>query len=454
VPAEPSRSRIQADATAVVAGSLAAGLGAYAFQVIGTRALGEQAYAPIGVLWTIQYLTLTVVIASAEAYLIRTITLHQDDAGAARRAVVSLIAWLAAVAVGIATASYVWREQLFDGAGRDLWLAAGLTVLSYGLFAIVRGRLAGASRFDAYGLVTGMESLARVAMAVPVVLLAPTTRALAWTLPIGPLSVGVWWLLVGRRLHAAAPRHSAEPIAGFAAAPATANSARRYLAATTVANAAAQTLLASGPLVLIPLGADRADISVFFITITAARIPLVFAFGGLLSRILPPLTRAAAAGQLQRLRRFSVGLSAGAVAVATVAAVTGAVVGPRLIVAFFGAAFEPTGRFVALTAAGMVGATAALFLNQLLIAMQAETRLVGPWLLAVAAGAAPVALGSGSPSLRVITGFVVGEAVALAGLLATVLLRLQVPATGRVEAGALSLPLDDRGGRADDSRRW
>ncbi|MDQ3708755.1 MAG: hypothetical protein M3387_05535, partial [Actinomycetota bacterium] len=143
------------------------------------------------------------------------------------------------------------------------------------------------------------------------------------------------------------------------------------------------------------------------------------------------------AGEVARLRRFAVGLSSGAVVVAAVGAAAGAVAGPKLVAVFFGAAFEPTGPFVALTAAGMVGATAALFLNQLLIAMQAETRLVGPWLLAVAAGAVPVVLGSGSPTLRVITGFVVGEAVGLVGLLTTVLLLPQAVAR-TAEAGAPS----------------
>jgi hypothetical protein len=57
--------------TWLVIGSIVGGLAAYGFQVIGTRALGREGYAPIGALWTIQYLVWSVVLFTVETFVVR-----------------------------------------------------------------------------------------------------------------------------------------------------------------------------------------------------------------------------------------------------------------------------------------------------------------------------------------------------------------------------------------------
>ena len=428
-----ARARVRTPGTtAVLAGSFASGLGAYAFQVLGTRALGDAAYAPISVLWTIQYLALTIALVSVEAYVTRAVTLHADEPDVVRRGELVMSAWIGCVVVAVGAAAWVWRDALFHGRGADLPLVAALIVAGYGAFVVIRGRLAGEYRFRHYGIATAMESLSRVLIAVPVVVLGATTRSLAWTLPLGPIVVAGWWLLVRDRPYVG-PTRAPDPegLAAMSASP-----TGRYLLATTVANASSQTLLAAGPLVLIPLGATPAEISVFFVTTTAARVPLVFAFGGLLSRVLPPLTRVARAGDFRRLRRLALLTTAGAVAVGVAGAGAGAAIGPAIVALFFGADFEPSAGFVALTVAGVVMATAALGLNQLLIAMGQELRMIGPWVAALAAGGAAVALGGGEEMLRVAVAFVIGEAVAITGLVAAVL-------TARPRTPAAVLPTTD-----------
>lgn len=70
---------------------------------------------------------------------------------------------------------------------------------------------------------------------------------LAWVMPLGPALVAAWWSYDRTRGDAAGDFEAAEaPSAGAAGG---------FLAATTMANSASQTLLAAGPLVLIPLGA-------------------------------------------------------------------------------------------------------------------------------------------------------------------------------------------------------
>jgi O-antigen/teichoic acid export membrane protein len=405
--------------TAVLVGSLASGIGAYLFQVVGTRTLGDEGYAPISVLWTIQYLVLTIALLSVEAYVTRAVTIRSADASALRRAVRGLATWTIAVSATLCMATWVWRRALFHGGGSgEFAVIAGLIVLSFGAYVIIRGWLAGSYRFTQYGMATGIESMGRVALVLPIALLAPSAEWIAWTLPLGPLLVVLWWWLAVHNRPSTGPQRPLDlPELDTKAT----GSTGRYLAATTIANASSQTLLAAGPLVLIPLGAQAAETSVFFVTITAARAPLVFAIGGVLSRVLPPLTRVARMGDYARLRRIALCTVVAAATLAVVASIVASWIGPMLIALLFGGDFRPDRWFVALTAAGVVGATAALGLNQILIAMSTESRLIMPWLSALTAGALTVTVMSGTPTMRVVTAFVVGEAVALLGLLAAIL---------------------------------
>lgn len=396
----------------VLAGSLASGIGALVFQVLGVDVLGEEAYAPITVLWTLQYLASTIALYSAEAYVTRAATLHPGEPRALDRPVRVIAVWVAALALACGIVTWLLRDALFAGAG-DLAVVAAALILSYGAFFVIKGRMAGANRFRSYGAATALESVGRILLALPVLLVLPSTRALAWVMPLGPALVAAWWSYDRTRGDAVEDPETAEaPSAGAAG---------RFLAATTLANTASQTLLAAGPLVLIPLGALPAEQSLYFITITAARVPLVFALGGLMSRVLPPLTRLASAGGSAQLRRIALLVVPASLGVALVGAALGAVVGPTLIDVVFRTQ-RPDAIFVALTAFGVLLATGSLVLNQLLIARGLEHRLVAPWLTALAAAVVAALLTTGTATFRVSVGFAVGEVVALAGLLAANLL--------------------------------
>jgi hypothetical protein len=392
----------------VLFGSLASGLGALAFQILGLAVLGEGDYQPIVVLWTIQYLSGTVVLYSAEAYVCRA--LQNDHVAGLDRSVRVIGAWVAAFALLTGALAFGLRGALFHGEA-DLAFVAAALVASYGGFYVIKGRMAGTNRFRSYGAATALESLGRILIAVPVLALLPTTRALAWVMPLGPALVVAWWLYDrGRTL---------PPDTDEAAAPQDAG-ASRFLAATTTANAVSQTLLAAGPLVLIPLGAGAVEVSVFFAVVTAARVPLVFAIGGLLSRIMPPLTRLARAGQDAAMRRIALLTVPVTLALALVAAVFGWLVGPTVLTFVFDIT-TPERAFVALTAFGVILATGSLLLNQVLIARGSENRMVAPWLAALVAAAAGILLSSGTPTMRASLGFVTGEIVAHLGLLVAVL---------------------------------
>ena len=327
--ASRTRTRLRTHGTTpVLIGSALSGLGAYLFQVLGTRALGEEAYAPIGVLWTIQYLALSIALFPSEAYVTRHATLHGSEglgsAEAGWRAGRHLLPWMAGLCVLLLAVTAGARVPLF---GRDDFLLpviSALTVGCYGMFVVVRGTLAGTGRFGQYGAATGAESIIRLLLAVVVVLVSARTGALAMTLPAGVIVATAWWGTRARRWvpDTDVAQGAGEPVAlpTLEGAP---TGTGRYLAATLTATACSQTLLAAGPLAVIALGASAAMVSVVFVTTTAARAPLVFAFGGILSRVLPPLTRVARAGDVKRLWR----LATRTVAAALVLAALGGVVG-------------------------------------------------------------------------------------------------------------------------------
>lgn len=408
----------------VLMGSLVSGVGAYLFQIVGTRSLGEEAYAPISVLWTMQYLILSIALISVEANLTRAVTLAEGARGTVGRHTRAVTAWILVTAALVGATSFAFREPLFGGLA-EMAAVAALLVISYGVFVTLRGWLAGVGRFRSYGIVTAGESVARLLATIVIVAVVATPTSIAWVMPLGPLVVFAWWLRERRKPVVEEPTAASPP-------PVEASTSR-FLAATTLANASSQILLAAGPLVLIPLGARAAEVSVFFVTVTASRAPLGFALGGVLSRVLPPLTRMAHRGEWAPLRRIAVRLGAGTLVLAAAGAAITWLVGPPVIALFFGAAFRPQGWFAAVAAATVLLACGALLLNQILIGMQAESRLVVPWLASLALGAAMVAALPGTPTFRVAIAFMTGELVALFALLGAVMVatrrRVQVSAT-------------------------
>ena len=415
-----SRHVRTADTSWVMAGSLAGGIGAYLFQVVGTRGLGEEAFAPISVLWTIQYLVLSIPMLSLEAWVTRETGLGHRIRRGLRFAIVAM----AGLAVLVAAIGVSFADELFSGLA-DLGIVAGLLVVAFGGFVIARGHWAGEERFRAYGLATGGESLLRLAVLVGVLAAFGTTRSVAWVLPVGPLVATMLWLGDrGRRAGSARRAMVTDARSSEVLVPPEARSGG-FLAATTVANAAAQVLLAGGPLFLVALGAAPAEVSIFFVTITAARTPLVFAIGGVLSRLLPPLSRVVGRGDANALRRLSGLAVGGTIGGAVVAAAAAAAVGPSVVALFFGEGFRPARYFVTATAAAAVLATGNLALNQVLIALRAERHLPAPWLAGLAAGVVAALALDGTATDRVVSGLLLGELLALLGLSATVFWQAQ-----------------------------
>jgi O-antigen/teichoic acid export membrane protein len=191
------------------------------------------------------------------------------------------------------------------------------------------------------------------------------------------------------------------------------------LATFVTANAASQTILAAGPLVVGGLGASPADVSVFFQTFLLFRSPLTLAYN-LISRVLPPFTRLVEEGDLGSVRRWALRLAVGTAGLSAAGYAAGGAVGPAFVELLLGAEFRPTGGLAAYAAGGVVLATMALFVQQMLIAMRATGRLAAAWLTGLLVATLLIVATDGDVSLRVGRAFLAGEATAFAGLVAAV----------------------------------
>jgi O-antigen/teichoic acid export membrane protein len=396
----------------LVLGSIVGGLAAYGFQVVGTRALGSAGYAPIGTLWTIQYLAWSVVLFTVETFVVRETLRAPGRRALSRATAIGAWRWIVGAAAIVTVSCWLVRDRLFYGV-EELAIIVGAIVLSFGALAIIRGQLAGEGRYLAYGVISAGESVARLAIATGIAMSGASTRALAWTLPAGAaVAVSSWFALALVR-----GRRDGRVSSGDPPSP-DATGGGRFLVPMTVVNAAAQLLLAGAPVAMVVLSASASEVSVFFVTLTAARVPIVVALGGLLSRVLPAFVDILARRGRTAMPRMAVLVAAAAIGVAAVGAISASAVGGPLIGAFFGQEFSPPGWLAAAVAAGVVLATGGLVLNQLLIADGSEQRLIVPWTSGLMSAIATMLIVTGTPSRRVGFAFVVGEMVALGALVA------------------------------------
>jgi len=386
--------------TYMVVATFIAAVGAYLFQLIVGRALGPDGFAPVGVIWTIQFLVFTTVFLPMEQLTVRRLSYSTQLAAPWAL----FLATIAAVLVGSVLFAALTLERLLADDWAFLPVVAAV-IAAYGAFALGRGYLAGRRRFKEYGICTFAESALRLALASALVIAGVGALGVSWTLVAGALVVWLWHPMRGERRVQTAPRE--RDVAGS-------------LATFVTANAASQTILAAGPLVVAGLGAGSTEVSIFFETFLLFRAPLTVAYN-LISRVLPPLTRFVEQGREQTLRLLAISSLAGAAATAAAGYAFGYFAGPQLVQLLLGAEFRPPARLAALAASGVVLATFALFVQQILVAMRATGRLAAAWLVGLAAAAVTIAAASGSASMQVGWAFFAGEATAFVLLVAATL---------------------------------
>jgi O-antigen/teichoic acid export membrane protein len=390
---KPARPRLGSGTTHMVVATFVSAGAAFLYLVIVGRALGPTDFAPITVLWTVQYLISTVVYGPVEQLTVRR--LSRDNPEATPWA---LYLWVtAACTVGALALGLFTLDRFFVGDAAFLFVLVPL-VVGYAGFAIGRGYLAGQRRFKDYAYAISAESLSRLCVAGALVAAGVGALGLSATMAAAPLVVWLWRPLQGRRRSEAAR----QPEKGATAT----------LGAFISATAASQTILAAGPLVVGGLGGNAAEVSVLGQTFLLLRAPLAVAFN-LISRVMPPLTRFVETAQWSRIRRLGTWMGIGGLAASAAGFGAAYLAGPWLVALLMGPEYRPGALLAGLAAAGTVLATVGLFIQQIMVAMGSTGRLAVAWLCGLAAAAALVVTAGGlSPSLRVGWAFLVGESLA------------------------------------------
>jgi O-antigen/teichoic acid export membrane protein len=394
--------------TAVVVGSLLAAVLAYVFQVLGGRIVGPVDFAPITILWTVQFLAMQVLYQPLEHYVNR-------ETGRGRApSIVHPLVFGAGSALATMAVLFLFRDRFFD---RLVYVAmAGVLVFGYVIFGYVRGRQAGSRAFVPFGIVTAGEAGIRVVLAI----------SLAWSLG----AVGLGWAMVIAPFIAVAwlPKTGVTGLRGEFA---------KSLPPLVTASAFGQALLGLPPVVAALLGADAATISVVFMTFAMYRGP-IWVLQGVMARLLPAIVNRIEDGRHAELRGWTRRVVVGGVVLAGAAFLVGGVFGPPVLSWLLGEGFRPPGLFSGLTAAGVILAACAGLLNQGLLAHDRLTDITRAWGQGFVVAAALVVAVPGSPYLRIGVAFLAGELVALAGLYRRFPRDVDV-----VEALAESVPLAD-----------
>ena len=350
----------------IVLGSLVAGIGAYAYQFLGGRSLGEEAFAPIAALLTAHFLAFVIILMPIEQFVIRRITLGAQGWVVPIRAVALTISTAAVAAV------VVWAsaDTYFDGDSSFVWFVIA-TVGFHFFFAVGRGYLAGYRRFRSYGYVSGAASMVRLAIALLVVIVGPTVTGFAWAQVLGPLVIFFWrpWRTSDERRTGSRGELADEDLEQVGE--------KGLLSGLVLSSAASQALLLAGPLVAGALGATAVQFSITYATLVLARAPLTLGYN-LIARVLPPFTQMAARGERRELRSWARGMGIAGVALTFVGAGLGAILGPSMVAVAFGDGFRPSATVAALASAGVVLASAGLFIGQILVARGRAVRPDGP----------------------------------------------------------------------------
>jgi O-antigen/teichoic acid export membrane protein len=395
-------------------GLVISGVATYGFLSITKRALGEDAFAPVSLLWFLTFILAPGFFLPVEQEVGRALA-HRRALGQGSRPVVQRAAVLEAIllvtiTIVMVAVSPLLVTHLFD----DSWvLFAGLLIAfwSYALAHLTRGVWSGTGRFDAYGLLMGSEGVIRLVFAV-VLSVAGVTAVGPYGILVGLPAVAAVLLSRRKQQNVLAPGPEASwseltPNLG-------------WLLAGSVFAAA---LLNAGPIaasLLKTSNAENALVSQLSTGVSIARVPL-FLFQAVQAALLPKLARLAAMGALHDfVRGFRKLLML--VLVVGVAAVVGSfLLGPFVVKVFFDS--ELGRRTLTLLALSSALYMVALALAQAIIALRGHAKVAIGWVAGMVAFVAVAAIPNDDLLLRVEVALVAGSLAALA-VFAVVLRRL------------------------------
>ena len=379
--------------TFMVLGGLFGALGAYAFQAYGGRVLGEVAFAPVGLLWTVFFILATVLLVPLEQYVTREVSLGRKALPADLKPAAALIG--VGSLIGGALVLFT-LDEWFNGEIEYVFQIVGL-MGAYGLLFVAKGVLAGRRHFRGVGWVLIVESMVRLIAGIALLQLAMSATSLGWAMVAGGLAVlalGWWRHDVGESTHEPAP-------------------VGRFLTGYVGGTASSQILLGAAPIAVAIVGGDEVAVSVMFATFTLYRAPLTLIFA-LQGRILPFLVGLTAEEGRARLRVIARSVALYGSILAVLGGIVGFLVGADVVAVLYRPGFAPSAHVAMLAAFGVMAAAAAQVISQVLVAEGRTSRLTQAWVLGLLVAAVALVVLPGSPMERVARAFAAGEFAALA----------------------------------------
>lgn len=400
--------------------TVASGVLAYAYHVLAARVLGPEAYGLVAVLWAALFLLVVVLFRPLEQTTSRALAhrlAHGQEVRSVLRAMLRIYLVLAA-AIGVAGV-LGWdavREQLFLGDGFYVG-ALLLGLAAYGVAYVLRGVCAGAGWFNGYALLLTVDGAIRVAVVVPLLLVASRDLAAAAMVAAAVGSVVVP-VLVGRRVLRPLVRHGD-------GAPFHVGAAVAFAWPAAVIAISDQVLVNGGPLlVMLGGGEDVGKVAgLVFAATMLVRVP-VFVFQGLATSLLPNLTRLHASAESARFGRAVLRAAVGLAGSAALIVLAAAAFGPEAMELVYGSEYQAGRLDLALLGIGVGCYLATSTFSQALLALDCGRVAALGWVVSSLVFLGVYAAVPGEALFRVATAFALGTAVAVP-LLGGALLRRQ-----------------------------
>jgi O-antigen/teichoic acid export membrane protein len=265
-------------------GIAATGLFTFAYFSVASHVLDDDAYGRVSLLWSVLFVTMSVIYRPVEQLLSRTIADRRArglEGGHSLRVPATIQASFAAAFLVVAFALHGPIEDgLFDGESALYWILIAATV-AYAASYFARGYLAGHQWFGLYGGLVLFESLSRFCFPVAVAVgLASGETAVALGIVAAPLAslMVIPWAL---------RRHEATEAGATDAAPQDRGAMREsagFAGSVAAIQLAEQTLLNAAVLLV----ADSTKAGVVFSALLIARAPLQL-FQAVQTSLLPHL---------------------------------------------------------------------------------------------------------------------------------------------------------------------
>jgi len=397
------RQSEKAGTTSILIGTVVLVITAILFQIIAGRSLEPARFAPIGIIWTIQFIVTSVLLLPVQNLITRQLALAagSDEYLRPERKRV-MVVFGGAVVIGTAFAALT-LDQFFFGDRRFAMITL-VILIGRGLVSLARGFLAGRRRFFAFGESLAAEGIALLATGLIAAAWQPTTLAFAACIAIAPFAT----LLVrpfsrSPVLNSPVTRPIVEDVYAHP---------RGFLEYLIVATAASQIVLASAPVVVGLIGGSAVAVSIVFATFTLFRGPVTSAYN-LVARVLPDFTDMVRDGRSAVIRTWSRRITVGGATLAAIGFAGGWSLGPSVVSILFGTDFRPSNEMAAFVGAGVGAALGTLFVGQIYIAQGRTRSLAARWGISLGVAIVTVYVAFGPPELQVAIGFATGEVAAL-----------------------------------------